>query len=430
MEMSPRMCKRFTWPVGVVVLVLIGFLLACGSHYSSSSDGLVIVPSQGSAVMQSFSFGLSNGSVSAISKPPATNGQPTAVVVDPAGTFAYTTLIANSSITGSVTAASVASYKINTNGTLTLVGSPLAMNSPAGAVSPVSMTMDSTGKFLFVADQATTSGSVAVAGAVSVFSIGSGGALAEVAGSPFAIPASLGGASASPVSVAVTPMVFPAANAVCSPTAQTPPPTPTTEYLYAADATNNKIWEFQVDTSSGVLGPPSPSTAVLGFATGSLPSGIAVDPCNRFVFVSNLQSNNINGYSICNGTSTSSATCAQNDGSLVSVGAPVSALNGPGPMVADPFGNFLYVVDTLSNAVSAYHISPVAGTLSPASPATVATGSSPVAIAIRNDDTWLFVTNYNSANVSQFAITPASGALTPSGSGIATDNFPWGIAVK
>jgi hypothetical protein len=42
----------------------------------------------------------------------------------------------------------------------------------------------------------------------------------------------------------------------------------------------------------------------------------------------------------------------------------------------------------------------------------------------------LFVTNYLSATISQFLITPSTGALTPIGTGIVTDNFPWGVAVK
>jgi len=52
-----------------------------------------------------------------------------------------------------------------------------------------------------------------------------------------------------------------------------------------------------------------------------------------------------------------------------------------------------------------------------------------MSMAIRSDAQWLFVANLNSANVSQFAITPATGALTPLPA-ITTDNLPWGVAVK
>ena len=97
--------------------------------------------------------------------------------------------------------------------------------------------------------------------------------------------------------------------------------------------------------------------------------------------------------------------------------------------MVDPYGNNVYVVDTLSNTVSGFKISPVSGSLSALSPATVATGTQPSSMAIRGDDNWLFVTNYGSATVSQYSITPATGALSVLPP-IGTDNYPWGVAVK
>jgi len=118
-------------------------------------------------------------------------------------------------------------------------------------------------------------------------------------------------------------------------------------------------------------------------------------------------------------------------------GSPFSlsgSASGPGPLVVDPFGNNVYVLGTLSNTVSPLKISATSGALAPMSPATVATGQGPKSIAIRSDDNWMFVTNFGSislggSTVSQYAITPATGALTVQPS-IATDNLPWGVAVK
>jgi 6-phosphogluconolactonase (cycloisomerase 2 family) len=110
-------------------------------------------------------------------------------------------------------------------------------------------------------------------------------------------------------------------------------------------------------------------------------------------------------------------------------GSPFNAGNAPGPLLVDPFANYLYVLDTAQNAIQAYKISSTTGSLTPLSPPTVATNSFPTSIAIRSDDTWMFVTNLNQANVSQYAITPSSGALTPQPP-VQTDNFPWGVAVK
>jgi len=98
-------------------------------------------------------------------------------------------------------------------------------------------------------------------------------------------------------------------------------------------------------------------------------------------------------------------------------------------LVVDPYGNNVYVVGTLSNTVSGFRISPVGGNLVATSPATFATGTQPTSIAIRGDDNWMFVTNYGAATVSQYSITPSSGVLTVE-SPIATDNLPWGVAVK
>src|SRR5437763_1250754 len=70
MEMNERMSKRW-WLLGVGVLVSIGALLACGSNYSRSQDGLLLVGSKGSGLIETFSFTLSNGHVSAIANSPA-----------------------------------------------------------------------------------------------------------------------------------------------------------------------------------------------------------------------------------------------------------------------------------------------------------------------------------------------------------------------
>lgn len=126
-------------------------------------------------------------------------------------------------------------------------------------------------------------------------------------------------------------------------------------------------------------------------------------------------------------------SCPVADGSLVAVsGSPFvlsGSANGTGPLVVDPFGNNVYVIGTLSNTISAFKISPISGSLLALTPPTVATGLQPTSIAIRNDDNWMFVTNFNAATVSQYSVTPATGALTVQPV-IQTDNYPFGVAVK
>ena len=479
MEITQRMSKRFGWLLGVVVLVTIGLLVACGSNYNQSTDGLVLVGSQGSGLIETFGFNPFNGHISAIANTPTDtsnnvcvlNGVPASIVIDPKGVYAYAIIMARSDCAGSKTG--ILAFKINSNGTTTAVGSPVAFNaetvlilgtntqlSPPPPVVPGSMVMDAAGKFLFVADRATTfppPGSSQgppqyyVPGAVSVFAVGSGGSVTEVAGSPFFTtgttnpPTTVSQASLDIVSVAPTPTVFPAIgvngvqNSVCSTPGLSPP---TSEYLYAVDGLGNQVFEFQVNTSSGVLTNPPSYSQIPAIATDQTPAGVAVDPCDRFVYVSDGLTNKVSAYTICNGSATQSPTnCPPSplppDGSLVQVsGSPFSlaGANGPGPLVVDPFGNNVYVLGTLSNTVSPLKISPISGSLTALTPATVATGAGPASIAIRADDNWLFVTNFGSgaaggSSVSQYSITPATGAMSVAPT-IQTDNYPFGVAVK
>jgi 6-phosphogluconolactonase len=427
------MSTRFTWVLGFLILLSIGLLVACGSNYSASSDGLVVVPSQGMAVVQSFSFNLSNGHVATIDSNPAIPGPPdqgfpASIVLDPTGSFAFVTSV--SSPCSSNGSSVIATYKVNSDGSLSALGTQTL-----SSVIPVALAIDSGGKYLFAADTSTclqNSQQNPAPGVISVFSIGSNASLTEVPGSPFAVPTSSGGGNPNPVALAVTPTTFPAANAPCSNNAA-----PANEYLYVADAQNNGLWGFSVDTSSGALTVIQTTSTLTPFPTGSIPSGVAVDPCNRFVYIANQQSNNISAYTICNKVLLPS--CPNADGSLIPVtGSPFGTSNGPGPLVVSAFGNFLYVLDKSATAVageiSAFQISQSNGSLSPLSPATVTTGNAPVSIAVRADGDWLFVTNNGSASgngsISQYAITPATGTLSPSGTGILTDTYPWGIAVK
>jgi DNA-binding beta-propeller fold protein YncE len=462
MEIKQRMSTRFAWLLGVVVLISIGLLVSCGTKYNSSSDGLVLVGSQGSNVVQTFSFNLGNGRISGISNPPVTNGQPFSIVMDPSGTYAYVASTVPCTPTGSTplggaVQAAITAYKVNSDGTLAAKGGAqyLPGNSvypattfptcglddstnpnPGNAVSAISM--DSSGKFLFVAtlsDDVTFGiAKVTLPGSVQAFSISSG--TISAVSSTFTIQPTI--QTPNFAALAATPTVLPpnglngGQNAVCSGSGNNPP---TSEFLYVADSVNDVVLEFRVDTTTGALTNPPGFKSVQSFSAGSVPSGVAVDPCDRFVYVSNNQSNTISAYSICNGMATQSTNCPVTpDGSLNPIaGSPFSLSGGganqPGPMLVDPFANALYVVGTGSGTVSIFRIGQVSGGLTSGSPATVATGSRPTSIAIRSDDSWLFVTNHDSGSLSQYSITPATGALTPQVA-TTTDNYPWGVAVK
>ena len=433
------MSKRF-WLLGLAGLISAGLLVACGSNYNSSSNGLVLVGSQGSSVVQTFSFNLNSGHVSSVANSTndtgtqtcILNGSPASMVMHPAGTYAYV-IFNKSSQCPNATQFGIAVFQVKSDGTVSQVGS--LVSDP----NPVSLAVDAAGKFLFVAEgidseplapnSAPCPQTQAQYG-VCVYAIGSGGTLTPAGG------ASLSGLASQPpniVAVAATPTVFPSVgingtqNSVCS--AGNSPPT--SQYLYAVDSNNYLVWEFSVDTSSGALGNPPGATAPLAFSTDAVPAGVAVDPCDRFVYVSGSLHNKINAYTIC--TMKIQNVCAAADGTLLPVSGSPFAVSGSanelGPLVVDPYGNNVYVLGTLSNTLSGFKISPVSGSLTALTPATVATGADPQSIAIRGDDNWMFVTNYQSASVSQYSITPATGALSVLPT-ITTDNYPFGVAVK
>jgi 6-phosphogluconolactonase (cycloisomerase 2 family) len=391
--------------LGVAVLISIGVLVACSTKYSASNNGLVVVSTQGNADMDTFSVDLVNGSVAQVfnASGPPTNGQPTAVVLDPAGTFAYVMITQSSAVNDSATG--IEAFPVASDGKL---GSGTT-TTLKGGVAPVAMVIDSAGKFLFVADSSPA--------AVSVLAIGSNGGLTEVAGSPLVVKQ---GATQNALpnfsALAVTPTVYPSAFAVCSGSVP-----PTTENLYVADLANYAVLNYSV-SSAGAL------TLVSETATGSNPSGVTVDPCNRFVYVSNSQpDNSVSAYTICRVVSLPS--CPDVNDLLPVSGSPFAAGNSPGPLMMDAYAGFLYVLDRGQNAISSFRVSTSTGSLTVLSPTPVTTNSFPTSMAIRSDDSWMFVTNLNSANLSEYAITPATGTLTPQPT-VETDNFPWGVAVK
>ena len=442
------MQTRFTWFLAVLALISIGFIVACSTKYSSSSNGLIVVPSRDQIVMETFSLNLTNGGTAQINNVngPLIPGLPSSVVHDPAGEYAYVIVTQSPQLpAGSENQTGIASFKIDSDGKLeaavvqTLNGEQIYNSGPppnlpeSVAAVPVALAMDSAGKFLFVADSATSDSSgAAIPGAVSVFSVSSG-VLTEVPNSPFVLPV-LGVPSLSPApctpsalcasasALAVTPTSFPAQFAVCS--NFTPP---ATENLYVADSIDNTLINYSI-TSTGSLS--FVTTGANPIPTGgTLPSSVVVDPCNRYVYAANATTNNVSGFTIC--TTIISGTCTFADYSLQPIsGSPYGVGDAPGPMAIDPSANFIYIVATGSDQLSWFRISSATGKLANLAGGTVATGLGPNSIAIRGDDTWVFVSNLNAATVSQYALAPATGVLTPQNQPISTYTYPSGVVVK
>jgi 6-phosphogluconolactonase len=175
----------------------------------------------------------------------------TRAFADPTPKFAY---VANSSDN------TISAYTINNStGALSAVaGSPFA----AGE-SPGSVTVDPSGRFVFVAN--FTGG--LYGGAVSAYTINSStGALREVAGSPL-------GDEIGSISVAVDPSGV---------------------FAYVANWSESNVSAYTINRSTGTL------SAVAGspFAAGNGPISVTVDPLGRFAYVTNSADNTVSAYTI------------------------------------------------------------------------------------------------------------------------------------
>ena len=141
------------------------------------------------------------------------------------------------------------------------------------------------------------------------------------------------------------------------------------QFAYAANAGDNTISVYSIDSTTGALTPigtPVP--------TGTSPYAIAARGDGQYVYVINQISNNISVYAV-NATS----------GALTPIaGSPFVAGSGPQALAfaSIPSGSYLYVANNSSNNLSAYSVDAGNGALAPLSTATYATGTSPSAVSV------------------------------------------------
>jgi 6-phosphogluconolactonase len=197
-----------------------------------------------------------------------------------------------------------------------------------------------------------------------------------------------------------------------------PPVTGTIPQLPAVCPSSGTISEFAVNSSSGTGGaqtvtgltpigsplPPLNTSMVTGItmSAGSAPTGIAADPGNGTVYITDSALNVVDSYAI------------QSTGAL---SLTTSAPAGNMPMGAVVFGKsgskgtYLYVSNYSDGTVSSYSLS--AGVPTPIS--TTDSGSAgPLCMVIDpNLQRYLFVADYVGAGVGGDFLNPTTGTLTP-----------------
>jgi 6-phosphogluconolactonase (cycloisomerase 2 family) len=324
------------------------------------------VPNQNSGTISGYTIDSSTGALTQVAGSPFTDGfsasTPNRAAVTPDHRFLY---ISNGDAT-------VFGYKINPNGTLTSIFSPIAAADASG------IAVDSSGNYLYVALKHPG----AIDGEVAGFGINqTTGGLTALAGSPFSLGAGNRGAQGIAatgnflyvvlgVNNSVELMTITPATGVLAAGASTslpfsdiiPGPLNVTapfdiridgaNHLYVSDAgyfagpgATAGLAAFTINPGGG-LSPTSTPT----YATGANPFGIGIDPTGRFLYTANNTSD---------GAGSVSAFTIAGNGNLAAIaGSPFSTGvgNGPAGVAADPSGNFLYVTNDASNTVSGFRI--------------------------------------------------------------------------
>ncbi|HEV7673694.1 MAG TPA: beta-propeller fold lactonase family protein [Candidatus Angelobacter sp.] len=300
----------------------------------------------------------------------STTPRPVSIALHPSRNFLYVPNLTSNTVSG---------FNIDhATGVLTPIGTALpptpACVSPAVCSNPIAAGLNSSGQFLFLLNQGSTS--PAVPASISVFSVDPArGLLTPVSGSPFAF-ASL--VAPNPQFLAVSP---------------------TAGFLYVSNGASGSISAFSIGTN-GVLTELGGSPFSLG--AGATAAGLAIDPKGQFLYAADSANNKVVSFSIAGGA--------------LGAGSPFSTGTKPVAVAVDSTSSFLYSANQGSNDVSAFKITSGALTQVAGSPYAVQpTGSvgtpQPSFLTVDVSNTFLYVANFGSSSVSAFGIKSSDGTL-------------------
>jgi YVTN family beta-propeller protein len=367
------------------VLRQIGTVAAGSSPQSVTVDPtgrFLYVANKGSGNVSAYNINPTTGALTAISASPfMAEGAPQSVTVDPTGRFVY---VANQGSND------ISAYRINA-GALTLIsGSPFPACPALVTCDPEAVTVDPSGKFVYVANSSSSN-----VWAYTITSTGTfAGALSLIGGAPFAAPA-------GPKAVVVDP---------------------SGKFVYVAGSNSNSAGAYSLNSVTGSLTSLAPGR----FRTRLHPTSIALTAGSaaitytpQFAYVANQATDNVSAFSV-------SAT-----GTLLD-SVPGSPFSFPQPFTdpysaaVDPSSRFLYVVGSGSNEVWAFTIDPSDGTLTSVGGTPFATGLEPRSVAVDPSGRFAYIANFGDSTVSAYSIN--AGALDLIGTFASTSN-PQSVAV-
>ncbi len=369
--------RRTSWVRRWFTLSMMALVLAALCGCGGSAQKVLYAVGLGSPNVTIFTVS-SSGALTVTSDSVSTKSAPDAIGIDPLLRFAYIVDSACSSVDRSTCGGlgGVSQYTLNAgSGALAVVTiaasngtTPPSSPVPTG-VNPTAIAIDSTGTFVFVANQGSDS--------ISVYTIDpTGGALTEVK--------QLQPPTCTTTQAAPCPR----------PTAAAPSALATTGkmlFVAMANAGVGSVATYTFDSIGTLKDPPASTTAA-----GVNPSAMQMDSSGKFLFVTDSVTNKVAVFSI--GSS----------GQLSAVGTGNTGTT-PVSVRVHPNGKFLYTANQGSNDVSAFSIDS-SGALTKLSDTPVAPGTSPSNVTTDTSGGFLFVANRDSNNISAFSID-SSGAL-------------------
>jgi 6-phosphogluconolactonase (cycloisomerase 2 family) len=317
----------------------------------------------------------------------------------------------------------VVEFSIGSNGALTLANTYTISNGSGSSTPalPTAIAMDSADKFLYVTFQyqGGYSASNPGPGGIAVFPINTNGTLGTqvpntTVGATSASPLPYYPVGINPVGISIAPSycvgdpttgVTPTGTTACTTTTNAAGyiTTPAV-YVVDQDSVNGVptgvILPFTQNGSTGALTKISGST-LGGYAAGSVPSAIVVDPTGRYVYVTDEATNQVFGDIVTAGGLLSP---------MVDSPFPTGIL--PMGITVDPRGLYLYVANYSSSTVTGFAINVANGTIS-ASGGQTQTATAPMCVTIEPSlGIYLYTANNLDNSVSGLQLNAHTGALT------------------
>jgi 6-phosphogluconolactonase len=170
---------------------------------------------------------------------------------------------------------------------------------------------------------------------------------------------------------------------------------PSGKFVYVANADENDISLFSVDSSTRELKEVMPRTPA-----GTSPDALTIDSAGSFLFVANRLSNNISVYAINSG-----------DGTLQPApGSPVPTGLAPVSLLLTPSNKYLYVASGNLGLVFAYTLNN--GALQPVPNSPFPAGGNPFGLAVDPGEHFLYATNFSEKTVTGLSINQSTGGLS------------------